>query len=66
MKLRQGLFYRIFLKEVDLFVHKVGGWKALSRRTASTIKDRSAEIPKIACKCLDTVINRLDRDILVL
>jgi hypothetical protein len=42
------VFYRIFLKEVDLFVHQVGGWKALSRRKISTIKDKGAEIPKIA------------------
>jgi hypothetical protein len=53
MKLRQSLFYSIFQKEVNLFVHQVSGWKAFSRRTISTIKEKRAEIPKIARKCPD-------------
>ena len=54
MKLRQTLFYRSFLKDVDLLVHHFGCLTAFSRMTISTIKEKRTEILKIARKRPDT------------
>ena len=54
MKLRQTLFYRSFLKDVDLLVHHFGCLTAFSRITISTIKEKRTEILKIARKRPDT------------
>jgi hypothetical protein len=53
MKLRQNLFYRSFLKGVDLFVHQVSDWKAFNGRTISKTKEKRAKFKKIAPKCPD-------------